>query len=215
MGRFLITKSLLSSWGYTFDCMEGKEEEAYEDFLHALRREETPTPEAAQAGIDFENTVYSVAAGQPTVIRPGWEDGVRKLSAILRGAQVQVRVQRDIQVDGVDYLVYGVLDAIKAGVIYDVKYKSKSFSQLELAGSYRDNPQHPAYLYMVPGAREFQYLVSDGEDLYIEKYTPAETRPIGEIIRDFIRSISGMGLLDEYQQHWEAKERELRWARTG
>lgn len=212
MAKFLITKSLLSSWGYTFDCAEGKEE-AYDDFLRALRREETPTPKAAQEGIDFENTVYNVAAGRPTAIRPGWENGVQKIASIIRGAQVQVRVQRDICVDNVDYLVYGVLDALKAGVIYDVKYKIKSFSQLDLAGDYLDNPQHPAYLYMVPEAREFQYLVSDGDDLYIEHYTPAETRYIGDIIREFINSITGLGLLDEYRAHWVARDRELGWAR--
>ena len=32
MERYLITQSLLASWQYMFDCPEGYEEEAREDF---------------------------------------------------------------------------------------------------------------------------------------------------------------------------------------
>lgn len=206
MARYLITKSLISSWQYIFDCAEGYEDDAYNDFLSALRREERETPEAAQNGIAFENAVYRSAAGKPYGSFPAWEQGIQKVASIIRGATVQVRVQREITVDGTEYLVYGILDALKAGIIYDVKFKNRSFSGLDLAGNYLESPQHPAYLYMVPEAREFQYLVSDGEDLYVEKYTREDTRFIGDIIGEFIRSITGMGLLDEYHKYWATRD---------
>ena len=122
-----------------------------------------------------------------------------------KGAPSQIRVQREIEVLGYTFLLYGVLDSLQAGVIFDVKYKSKSFGSLDLAGSYLDSPQHPAYLYLVPEAHEFQYLVSDGTDLYREVYPREETRSITDIISEFITSIEAMGLLDIYLEKWVAK----------
>lgn len=102
------------------------------------------------------------------------------------------------------FLCYGILDALCAGVISDVKYKQKSFGSLDLAGNYLDSAQHPMYFYIVPEAYEFRYLVSDGTDLYKEVYRRGECRDIAEIITDFISSITSLGLLDEYKRHWLA-----------
>lgn len=206
MMRFLITQSLLASWGYIYDCWEDGQDKALSDFILTLNREKSPPTAAMQSGIDFEGAVYAEAAGRPRVTMRGCENGIHQIAEILRGAQTQVRVSRDINVGGVDFLVYGVLDALKAGIIYDVKYKTKSFGSLDLAGSYLNSPQHPAYLYMVPEAREFQYLVSDGEDLYIETYTRKETRDIGEIIAEFYDYLAVQGLIELYQEKWRAYE---------
>ena len=205
MARYLITKSLLSSWAYMFDCREGSEEEAKEDFLRTLRREDSEISEAAANGIDFENEVYSVVAGAKRNPHPQWEQGIQAVAAEIQGAAIQVRLSREIEVRGMTFLAYGILDALKAGTISDVKFKNKAFGGLELAGSYLSDPQHPMYFYLCPEAYEFRYLVSDGEDLYIERYTPEETRPISAFIAEFIDSITGMGLLDLYKEKWEAK----------
>ena len=47
--------------------------------------------------------------------------------------------------------------------------------------------------------------MSDGQDLYVEKYRPEECRPISEIIEEFIVSIEAMGLLPLYKEKWAAK----------
>jgi len=98
---------------------------------------------------------------------------------------------------------------LKAGVIYDVKFKSEKFASSESApgvyGKYLSSPQHPLYLYLVPEAREFQYLLSDGDDLYIETYHRDQVRGAGEIIGEFLRSITGSGLLPLYQERWQAR----------
>lgn len=205
MDRYLITHSLLSAWSYVFGCWEDGKEAAYEDFLRTLNRLPSEETEAMRDGKAFEEEVYKEAAGLPRKPHPKWESGIKKVAAYIRNAPVQVRVKREIQVDGVTYLVYGILDALKAGVIYDVKYVTKSFGSVDLAGKYLDSSQHPAYFYMVPEAYEFNYLVSDGTDLYKETYTPANTRPIADIIAEFIRSIDGMGLLDLYKEKWIAR----------
>lgn len=204
MARYLITQSLLSAWAYTFNCYESQEEEARASFLQALKREPGEVNQAMLDGRAFEDEVYAAAAGAKRATHKKWESGIQKVAAIIRGAPVQVRASRELEVDGMTFLVYGILDALKAGVIYDVKYKAKSFGSLDLAGDYLDSAQHPAYFYLVPEAREFQYLVSDGEDLYIERYTPQESRPLSSIIGEFIPSITRMGLLDLYKEHWVA-----------
>lgn len=37
--KLKITKTLIESWAYTFNCFEGYEEDAYSDFLKTLNRE--------------------------------------------------------------------------------------------------------------------------------------------------------------------------------
>lgn len=208
---YLITQSLISAWAYMFDCFEGNEENAKAEFERVLRREKGVPTEAMQAGIDFEKAVYEEAAGLP---RPTtkWEPGVRAVAKIIRGAQVQVKLSRPIEVDGEQYLVYGILDALKAGTIYDVKFRVKSLcpgsdanGNNDIYGKYLNSPQHPFYFYLVPEAQKFLYLVSDGEDIYIEPYYPNECRSAGEIIREFIRSIIELGYWNTYREHWVAK----------
>lgn len=205
MARYLMTQSLLSSWGYMFSCWEDGQEQAKEDFIRTLNREPTPVNEAMADGNAFEAEVYAAAQGRPRAPHPKWESGIQLVASVIKGAPSQIRVQREIEVLGYTFLLYGVLDSLQAGVIFDVKYKTKGFGSLDLAGSYLDSPQHPAYLYLVPEAHEFQYLVSDGTDLYREVYPREETRSIADIISEFITSIEAMGLLDIYLEKWVAK----------
>lgn len=104
-----------------------------------------------------------------------------------------------------DLLLYGILDALKAGTIYDVKFSNKSFGSAELAGKYLDSPQHSAYFYLIPEAHTFKYLVSDGEDLYTETYTRDATIPFPELAKMFLTSLDAMRLLDVYKEHWKSK----------
>lgn len=222
--RYLITQSLLGAWGYMFSCHEDYQEEAKEDFLKTLRREPKETTPEMQNGIDFENLCYEIADGlyHPTVTPTGairamgdtiiteersyhkWHNGAKAVATVIKGASVQVKASRELTVAGMDFLVYGILDALKAGSIYDVKFLNKSFGSAELAGKYLESPQHPAYFYIVPEALDFTYLVSDGQDLYTERYTPEDCRPFPDIVAEFIASITSMGLLELYKEHWGA-----------
>lgn len=205
MERYLITQSLLSSWAYTFNCAEGYEEDAAAEFLNTINHIPKETTPEMQNGINFENEVYRAAAGGPRMPYEKWESGIQKVAAIIRGAPVQVKASREIEVCGMRFLVYGILDALKAGTIYDVKFLNKSMGSVDLAGKYLESPQHPAYFYIVPEAMDFKYLVSDGVDLYIETYLRDQTRNIAEFIAEFIPSIDAMGLLSVYKEKWLAK----------
>ena len=205
MERYLITQTLLSSWAYVFNCRDECAEDAMADFLRTLNREKTEATEAMLDGIAFENEVYKAASGIARQPHEKWERGIQAVATALRGAQTQVKAQRDMDAHGMKFLVYGILDGLRAGVIFDVKKKSKSFGSLDLAGDYLDSAQHPAYFYIVPEAYEFRYLVSDGQDLYVETYRPEECRPFPDIVDEFIPSIESLGLLPLYKEKWAAK----------
>lgn len=227
MERFLITQSLLSAWAYCFDCFEGFEDDAYADFLRTLRREPGEQTEAMLNGIAFERLCYSIANGafKPTWVLddpkhpavepnsgeamghyeyPKYYAGAAKVAEIIKGAPIQVKASREIEVGGIRFLVFGILDALKAGTIYDVKFMNKSMGSADVYGKYLDSAQHPAYFHIVPEATDFKYLLSDGEDLYIEHYRREDTRPIGDFIAEFIESLRGWNLLDTYREKWLA-----------
>lgn len=204
--KYLITQSLISSWMYIFNCADGYEEDALASFLDTLKRIPSETTEAMQNGIDFERNVYKVASGQaPEPEFEAWIPGIEKVAARITRAAVQVRLSRSLKIGDDEFLIYGILDALKAGVISDVKFKNKKFGSLELAGDYLDSPQHPFYFYICPEAYEFNYLVSDGEDLYVETYHPNECRTAEEIIREFLSWLSANGYTNIYKEHWSAK----------
>lgn len=204
MDRYLMTQSLLSSFAYQFSCSDEVMEDANQAFMRTLHRMKEAPTEAMLNGINFENEVYKLAGGYQREQHKKWESGIQKVASVIQGAPVQIKVSREITVDGIPFLVYGILDAMKAGTIYDVKFKDKPFSKLELAGNYLDSPQHPAYFYMVPEAQRFVYLVSDGQELYREEYTPDASPSIGSLIHEFLSGIS-REQMEIYKKMWLAK----------
>ena len=224
--RYLITQTLLSSWNYLFSCREESKDDAYADFMDTLNCTPKLTTPEMQNGIDFENLVYSIANGTfkvpfaptgetatvmgDTVIMesgklPKWYNGAKAVATLITGAPVQVKAQREVSIAGMDLLVYGVLDALKAATIFDVKFSNKGFGSAELAGKYLESPQHPTYLFLIPDAIKFTYLVSDGEDIYTETYTRRNTRPFEEIAKEFLDSLRDMKLLEVYKSKWAAR----------
>lgn len=201
--KTLITKTLLSSWMYTFDCFEGYEEDAFNDFLATLNREKTEPSEAILNGIAFENEVYSECQGIRVKPHDKWEDGIQKIVSIVKSAQFQVRVGADITVGNRDFYLYGICDAVKAGVIYDLKFKNSSFHSADLYGNYMHSPQHPAYLFCLPEAYRFDYLVSDGNSLYTESYDRSTVSNIFGHIGNFLQWLSEKpDLLKIYEEKW-------------
>ena len=229
MPRYEITKSLIEAWYYVHDCWEGQEDNAMESFMAALRGERPELTEEQQQniqnGFDFEQLVTDIATGKfqpewqgsgqtnPSSLGDGeemgyyqypkWHRAAAEFGAMLKGAQFQVRIHKPITVNGMDFEIHGVLDALREGVIYDIKFKNKSFGSIDLAGTYLDSAQHPFYFYLVPEARKFLYLVSDGNDIYIEQYTPEESRTAEEIIAEFMAFLESAGLMDMYKEHWQ------------
>ena len=202
MERFMVTHSLLSSWLYAIS------ENPYEDattecdsmaeFLTVLRREPTPTSEPMQKGIDFEDLVTAILNGAGDQTNE-WYYQANRIAGIIRGGILQYSAKQQIRVGNRNVLLYGRLDALKAGVIYDIKYTGHYE-----AGKFFDSTQHPMYLRLVPEAREFTYLISNGKDFWKETYRRDETVDIDRIISDFYEWLNVQGLDELYRQHWQA-----------
>lgn len=193
--RYLLTQSLLSSWLYSF-----KTDDGFEEFKKALRKERTPPTQAMLDGIRFENVVNATCKGETIYADHEWFKPVVELSSLLCRAQQQVKLYREITVNGVTFLCYGVLDYLMAGIIFDTKY-SKTYE----VGKYLDSPQHPMYFYLVPEAREFQYKICDGKYIYTETYRPDECEDIEILIKQFISYLDKYGLMNTYRGNWRCK----------
>lgn len=205
MARYLMTHSLLSSWLYAMKDSPFEdatsERDAFGEFLQVLRREPTPTTEAMQKGIDFEDLVTAIVRNDAEGMRrnPDWYDAANQIAQIVRGGSLQHRARKVMEISGMMSVIYGRLDALKAGTIYDVKF-SGSYDR----GKYFDSTQHPMYFELVPEANDFVYLISNGKEVYREHYRRDEAADITVTIGSFVSWLTANGLLETYKQHWQA-----------
>lgn len=202
MPRYLMTHSLLASWLYAMK--ENPYEDAtterdpYAEFLQVLRREPTPTTEAMQKGIDFENLVTNIV-NDTGDSKDRWYDAARKVAGYVRGGILQYKARRIITVRNVELVLYGRLDCLKAGVIQDIKF-SGSYDR----GKYFSSTQHPTYFEIVPEAKSFVYLVSNGSEVWTERYSREETPSILPTISDFLEWLDALELAPLYKEKWLA-----------
>lgn len=197
--KLLITQSLLAAWQYQYQAFDM--ESAHKDFLRVLCREKSKPTQAILDGIQFENMVTACCEGSPPPEGHKWGQAVRAIADRVQGAQFQVAVQRTAVVEDIPFLLYGRLDALKAGVIYDIKF-SRSYQ----VGKYLDSPQHPMYFALVPEAQRFEYLVFTGSDVCVEKYDREDAPDIRSTIRDFMKYLEASKLDKLYCQKWEARQ---------
>lgn len=109
MGRYLMTHSLLASWLYTM------KENPYEDmtterdpmgeFMQTLRREPTPTTEAMQNGIKFEDMVTDIINGRADPNDP-WYAAAEKVARRCAGGVLQYKAKKIVEVGGMSLLLY-------------------------------------------------------------------------------------------------------------
>lgn len=205
--RYLMTHSLLSSWLY---AMKGSsfedattERDAHAEFLQVLRKEPTPTTPAMQKGIDFEDLVTAIIKNDQEGMKmnPQWFDAACKVAEIIGDGLLQYRARKTITVSGMEFVLYGRLDALSAGVIYDIKFTSSSYE----VGKYIDSTQHPTYMELVPEAHEFVYLVSNGTQVWTtDRYRRDEVRDIRTVIAAFIDWLNANDLMAVYTEYWQA-----------
>lgn len=200
--RYLMTHSLLASWLYAmrenpYEDMTS-ERDPMTEFLQVLNREQTPTTEAMQKGIDFEDMVTDIVQGLGNP-NDRWYAAASKVAAMVAGGVPQYRARKKIEVGGLTLILYGRLDWLKAGGIIDIKFSS-GYER----GKYHDSTQHPTYMEIVPEARDFTYVVSNGTEVWTERYERADTPDIRPTISDFLDWLRAMGLMDIYQKKWLA-----------
>ena len=188
--KYLITPSLLNSWKYAISL-----ENDYgnlEDFKKVLSREPQETTEVQQIGYDYE--AFMIENYEKT------KDGC-----------YQVKLSKNITTNTGNYVLYGRLDCLKAGVIYDYKYTS-NYDVGKYFGSY----QTLIYFELCPEATEFVYLICNNYkkgksleelNLYRENYMrdSLEEIKISQEIDNFISWLKANNLYDYYCENWESK----------
>ena len=186
--RFLMTASLLDAWKYLLNNEYSK----LDDFLRVLRREPSEATEAQKQGYEFET----------------WAE--QNYKDTLNGVY-QVKAYKDLVAPtGTKYLLYGIIDCIKSGKIYDFKH-TKQYD----VGKFFDKAQTSMYLELVPQAKDMTYIISvdppkyletqDKYLIYTETYTRTETPQIKDIICDFELWLKAMDLWETYKQNWRTK----------
>lgn len=203
MDRYLLTHSLMYSWLYAikenpYEDMT-TERDPMKEFVSTLNRVETPPTEAMRKGIGFENLVTDIICGKGDP-RNRWFEAASEVARIVGGGLLQYKASRTIHIGDMTFLLYGRLDALHSGEIFDIKY-SGSYDR----GKYLGSTQHPTYLELVPEANGFTYVVSNGTDVWTERYRRDETPSILPTIANFVDRLQTMDLLEVYKSHWLAK----------
>ncbi|WP_196606615.1 hypothetical protein [Pectinatus frisingensis] len=197
--RFLMTQSLLNSYLYQFKCIDEYADKAHESFLNTLWRKPQKTTPAMQRGIDFEKLVYDICDNKADKNNK-WYEAASKIAALVQGARRQFVSIKRTNIAGIDLLLYGRLDGLKAGTIYDIKFTTKY-----AVGKFYSSPQHPMYLDIVDNADRFVYLVSNGSHVWQETYTRKETKPIKQTIEQFFEYLKNMDLMKVYIEKWKSR----------
>lgn len=223
MARYLMTHSLMSSWLYALkeNPFEdaATERDPLAEFVSTLNREQRSPNAAMINGMTFEDLVTAILSKTQMFeyyemdcrtevirqcrIKPAehkWYDAACRVAGIVSGGILQYKVSKAIEVGGLTLVLYGRLDCLKSGEIYDIKF-SKSYDR----GKYIDSTQHPTYLQLVPEARGFNYIVSNGSEVWTERYRRDETPSILPTISDFLNWMQATGFLDTYKEKWQAK----------
>lgn len=205
---FWMTQSLLNSWLYFMNAEELYSDRALDDLFAALRREKREKTRAMQDGIRFERMVNAAVSGGAADDPPNerWRQAAERFAGLCSGGQSQVPVSGRLSAAGMDFVLYGVCDYVKAGRIYDIK-KVTHYAY----GKYAGSPQHPMYLYLLPEAARFDYLIFDGSSCYQETYRRCDCKPVGQTISEFVHWMSSTGNLELYKANWAMnKKREER-----
>ncbi len=130
MAKYYITPTLLNSWQYNI------KNGTLEDFIKVLNKEEFEPSESILKGFEFEK-----------YMQENYEE--------TKNGVYQVVVSKEHG----DYLLYGIIDCLKGGIIYDYKY-TKNYD----VGKFFGNHQTPMYLEIVPEASKMVYLITNKFD---------------------------------------------------
>ena len=193
MSKYYITPTLLNSWQYNI------KNGTLEDFIKVLNKEEFEPTESIQKGFEFEK-----------YMQENYEE--------TKNGAYQVKVSKEYG----DYLLYGIVDCLKGGIIYDYKY-TKNYD----VGKFFNNHQTLMYLEMIPEAKKMVYLITNkfekkeypnnnfkdvekidyevGE-IFREEYTKdifPET--MESIIHKFEEWLKKYSLFETYKEKWKCK----------
>lgn len=211
--RYRVTATLLNSWQRIFDAKDDvkeseKDEMSLEDkivlemekrkeeFINLLNRVPVPDNIYMQKGREFEDVVC--AGNDP------------EFSPIVTGGAFQVTLTKDVDIDNVPIRLYGVLDVLKAGRIMDIKRVTRYQTH-----KYKHSHQHPMYLFLMPQALDFTYLICDdnvesGDELkrksayHYENYIRENCEDILQVVSQFLSWLKANDLFEIFTDKWKA-----------
>ena len=195
-----VTASLLNSWQRIFDAaewaresedksLEQAQEEAMEsakaEFIDVLSRKPIPDTEAMKKGREYEESVYK---GEDIVF-----------SEVVENGEFQAAYKKPVNISGMNIMLYGILDCLKAGRIYDIKrvgyYQSRK---------YKGSHQHPMYFELVPNAIDFTYLVCDDKGVHhFERYERCNCEDVKDVVAQFLSWLEANDLMQTFKEKWD------------
>ena len=126
-----------------------------------------------------------------------WYAAAEKVARRCAGGVLQYKAKKIVEVGGMSLLLYGRLDCLKAGEIIDIKF-TKSYD----TGKFFSSTQHPTYFELIPEARQFTYIASNGRDVWPETYFREDAPSIFPVISDFFDWLRAVDLMQVYQEKW-------------
>jgi hypothetical protein len=205
--KLLITPTLLNSWQYYLDTEnedseDTREDGAKNDFVSMLQGKKIERTPAMMAGVLFEENILRVMEGEEIEVDDDrYVACVREAADILTGAAYQVKVDKIINVNEYEILLYGRVDFLSGPVAYDVKF-TKNYH----TGKYFKSAQHPLYLECLEHVPVFKYLASDGNNVYVEEYRKSDIEPIETMVRSFMVWMANQDEFRKYfLENWKAK----------
>ena len=198
---FLVTASLLNSWEWYLNSWDDGEDAALADLVKTLKREPIEDNQAMREGRAFEDAVTDYCTNGVEPSNDSYGDCVREVAEYVRGKIFQYKASKLVTVDGVDFLLYGRMDAFGGPWIDDIKY-GHSYE----AGKYYDNPQLKMYLELEPGPIGMRFIYSDGSGVYLDEYRRESVRSIVPTVREFWDWLNGFPeYLETYKREWVSK----------
>lgn len=194
--KLRVTKSLLDGWYWSY-----KRDGGWDDFLKTLNRKPLQPSKAMLDGVRFENVLNSTLNGVPIPQDHEWFKVITEMAQELDGAQQQVNLFADtgIEYGGYKILLHGVLDYLREGHIWDCKF-SKTYHLNKYY--WEDTTQTAMYLALVPEARDFTYIVSDGKYVYRERYPREIVPPIENTVIQFCKFLENQNLWKTFTEKW-------------
>ena len=194
-----VTQSLLSSWLWVF-----KKDDGFEEFIDTLNKIRTPQNANMLRGIKYEEESYKGNTGAYEYVK---------------GGTGQLIGMKWCEIQDTNTLLYGILDSLKGGVIYDIKSKASDSKYNRPA--YNTSVQAPMYLEIFKNATKFTYLIStaqkksnesleeylDRDHIYTETYYRRDFEPIQVTIDDFYTWLKLNNLWDTFIENWSSKKK--------
>lgn len=211
--RYRITPTLLNSWQRIFDAKD----EVKESEKDEISLEDKITLEMEKRKEEFINLLNRIPVEDNIYMQKGreFEDLVcngrdPEFSPIVEGGAFQVTLTKDVTIDNVPIRLYGVLDVLKAGRIMDIKRVGRYQTQ-----KYKKSHQHPMYLFLMPQAIDFTYLVCDdnvdsNDELkrksayHYEHYIRENCEDILQVVSQFLSWLKVNDLFTIFTDKWKS-----------